>query len=89
MDEAGLAGFYFLNWHAIWAPRGAAREVTEKLNAAVRNTLASPSTLKRLTDLGQQLPPPEQQTAEALASYQSDEIAKWWPVIKAADIKTD
>ena len=45
--------------------------------------------MKRLTDLGQQLPPPEQQTAEALASYQSDEIAKWWPVIKAADIKTD
>ena len=42
VDEAGLAGFYFLNWHAIWAPRGAAREVTEKLNAAVRNTLASP-----------------------------------------------
>ena len=32
---------------------------------------------------------PEQQTAEALASYQNDEIAKWWPIIKAADIKLE
>jgi tripartite-type tricarboxylate transporter receptor subunit TctC len=89
VDEAGLAGFYFLNWHAIWAPRGTPHEVTAKLNAAVRKTLADPSTLHRLADIGQQIPPPEQQTAEALASYQHDEIAKWWPIIKAADVKVE
>src|ERR1700733_13399023 len=44
VDEAGLAGFYFLNWHAIWAPRGTPREVMAKLNAAVRKTLADQST---------------------------------------------
>jgi tripartite-type tricarboxylate transporter receptor subunit TctC len=89
VDQAGLAGFYFLNWHAIWAPRGTPHEVTTKLNAAVRKTLADQSTLKRLADIGQQMPPPTQQTAEALASYQNDEIAKWWPIIKAADIKLE
>ena len=89
VDEAGLAGFYFLNWHAIWAPRGTPHEVTAKLNAAVRKTLADQSTLNRLADIGQQIPPPEQQTAEALASYQNDEIAKWWPIIKAADVKVE
>jgi tripartite-type tricarboxylate transporter receptor subunit TctC len=89
VDEAGLAGFYFLNWHAIWAPRGTPHEVMAKLNAAVRKTLADQSTLKRLADIGQQIPPLPQQTAEALASYQSDEIAKWWPIIKGADIKTE
>jgi tripartite-type tricarboxylate transporter receptor subunit TctC len=89
VDEAGLAGFYFLNWHAIWAPRGTPPEVTSKLNAAVRKTLTDQSTLKRLADIGQQIPPPEQQTAEALASYQNDEIAKWWPIIKAADLKVE
>ena len=30
VDEAGLAGFYFLNWHAIWAPRGTPDEMTVK-----------------------------------------------------------
>jgi tripartite-type tricarboxylate transporter receptor subunit TctC len=89
VDEAGLPGFHFLNWHGIWVPRGAPRDVTDKLNAAVRNALANPSVLKRLADIGQQIPPPEQQTAEALARYQGDEIAKWWPVIKAADIKAE
>jgi len=89
VDEAGLAGFYFLNWHAIWAPRGTPAEVRAKLNAAVRNSLTDRSTQRRLADIGQQTPPPEQQTAEALASYQNDEIAKWWPVIKAANIKAE
>ena len=32
---------------------------------------------------------PKQQTAEALESYQNDEIAKWWPIIKAAGIRAE
>ena len=51
--------------------------------------LADPATLKRLADIGQQIPPREQQTAAALTTYQKDEIAKWWPVIKAANISMD
>jgi tripartite-type tricarboxylate transporter receptor subunit TctC len=87
VDEAGLPGFYFLNWHAIWVPRGTPKDVIATLNAATRRALASESTLKRLFDIGQQLPPLEQQTPKALATYQKDEIAKWWPVIKDANIK--
>ena len=89
VDEAGLTGFHFLNWHAVWAPRGTPADVIARLNAAVRKTLADQQTLKRLADIGQQIPPPEQQSAEALAGYQNDEIAKWWPVIKAADIRAE
>ena len=48
VDEAGLRGFYFLNWHAIWAPRGTPAEMTEKLNAAIRRLLADPFVLRRL-----------------------------------------
>ncbi|MEA2918767.1 MAG: hypothetical protein QOJ15_10848 [Bradyrhizobium sp.] len=86
VDQAGLAGFYFVNWHAIWAPRGTPTEMTTRLNAAVRQTLTDQRVLKRLADIGQQVPTPAQQTAQALADYQHEEIAKWWPVIKAADI---
>ena len=58
-----------------------------KLNAAARSALADPTVRKRLGDLGQELFPPEQLTPEALATLQAAEIAKWWPIIKAANIK--
>ena len=89
VDEAGLRGFHFVNWHAIWAPRGTPAAVTTRLNAAVRKVLADPSVLKRLADIGQEIPSPERQTAQALATYQKEEIARWWPVIKAADIRAE
>ncbi len=87
VDEAGLRGFYFLNWHAIWAPRGVAADVAARLNAAVRAVLADQRSLKRLAEIGQQVPTLEQETPQALANYQKEEIARWWPVIKAANIK--
>ena len=87
VDEAGLREFYFLNWHAILAPRGVSADVTARLNAAVRAVLADQQSLKRLADIGQQVPTLEQRTPQALANYQKEEIARWWPVIKAANIK--
>lgn len=89
VDEAGLTGFHFVNWHAVWAPRGTPADVNAKLNAAMRKTLADPTTAKRLADIGQQLPPPERQSAETLAAYQQAEIVRWWPVIKGAEIKAE
>jgi tripartite-type tricarboxylate transporter receptor subunit TctC len=89
VDEAGLRGFHFVNWHAIWAPRGTPAAVTARLNAAVRKVLTDPFVLKRLADIGQEIPSPERQTAQALATYQTEEIARWWPVIKAADIRAE
>jgi tripartite-type tricarboxylate transporter receptor subunit TctC len=86
VDEAGLSGFYFVNWHAIWAPRGTSTEIATRLNAAIRKTLTDQHVLERLADIGQQVPALAQQTTQALADYQHEEIAKWWPVIKAADI---
>jgi tripartite-type tricarboxylate transporter receptor subunit TctC len=89
VDEAGLRGFHFVNWHAIWAPRGTPADVTTRLNAAVRKVLADQSILKRLADIGQEPPSLDRQTAQALATYQKEEIARWWPVIKAADIRAE
>jgi tripartite-type tricarboxylate transporter receptor subunit TctC len=49
--------------------------------------LADPKVRQQLTDLGQVIPPPNQQTPAALAVYQKAEIEKWWPIIKAANMK--
>jgi tripartite-type tricarboxylate transporter receptor subunit TctC len=88
-DEAGLPGFYFSFWHALWAPRGTPRAIVAKLNEAVVNALADPAVRKRLIDLSQDIFPPEQQTPEALLAYHKAEIEKWWPVIRAAGIRVE
>jgi tripartite-type tricarboxylate transporter receptor subunit TctC len=89
VDEAGLPGFYFSRWHAIWAPKGTPRDVVAKLNAAISGALADPTVRARLSDLGQEIFPREQQNPAALAAFHKAEIDKWWPIIKAAGIKMD
>ena len=73
----------------LWAPRGTAKDIVGRLNAAVVSSLADPAARQQLADLGFEIPPREQQTPEALAVFQKAEIEKWWPIIKAADIKGD
>jgi tripartite-type tricarboxylate transporter receptor subunit TctC len=87
VDEAGLPGFYVSHWHGLWVPKGTPAAVIAKLNAAVVEALADPGVRARLADLGQEIFPPDQQTPEALAALQKAEIAKWWPIIKAANIR--
>jgi tripartite-type tricarboxylate transporter receptor subunit TctC len=87
VDEAGMPGFYFYFWHALWVPKGTPKDVIAKLNDAAAKALADPTIRKRLTDIGQELYPAEMSTPEALGKFQKAEIEKWWPVIKAAGIK--
>jgi tripartite-type tricarboxylate transporter receptor subunit TctC len=86
-DEAGLPGFYISVWHGLWLPARTPKDVVAKVNTAAVNALADPNVRTRLADLGQEIPPRDQQTPEALSSYQKAEIDKWWPIIKAANIK--
>jgi tripartite-type tricarboxylate transporter receptor subunit TctC len=88
-DEAGMPGYYFSFWHAMWAPKGTPKDIIAKLDAAVMAALKDPETRQRLTDLAQEIYPPEQQTPEGLHAFQKAEIEKWWPIIKAAGIKAE
>jgi tripartite-type tricarboxylate transporter receptor subunit TctC len=88
-DEAGLPGYYFYFWHAMWAPKGTPKDIIAKLSEAAMTALADPETRKKLTDLAQEIYPPDQQTPEALRAFQKAEVEKWWPIIKAAGIKAE
>jgi tripartite-type tricarboxylate transporter receptor subunit TctC len=87
VDEAGLPGLYIDYWHALWAPKRTPKEIVAKLNAVLADTLADGEVRRRLAELGQQLPPKDQQSPQALAQHQKAEIDKWWPIVKAANIK--
>jgi tripartite-type tricarboxylate transporter receptor subunit TctC len=89
VDEAGLPGFYFSAWYALWAPKATPRSVISRLNSAVVEALADERVRTSLADQGMEIFPREQQTAEALGAFQKAEIEKWWPIIKAANIKVE
>jgi tripartite-type tricarboxylate transporter receptor subunit TctC len=86
-DEAGLPGMHLSVWFGLWAPKGTPKGVIASLNLAARAALADPGMGSRLADLGQEIFPVDQQTPEALAALQKAEIEKWWPIIKAANVK--
>jgi tripartite-type tricarboxylate transporter receptor subunit TctC len=88
-DEAGLPGFYASIWFGFWAPRDTPKDIIAKLNAATVESLADPDVQTRLAKLGQQVVPRDRQTPAALAALQKSEAEKWWPIIKAANIKTE
>jgi tripartite-type tricarboxylate transporter receptor subunit TctC len=87
VDEAGLPGLYASVWFGLWAPAKTPQAIVARLNAAVVEALADPDVHARLADLAQEIFPRAQQTPAALGAFQQSEIAKWWPIIKAAGIK--
>jgi len=89
LDEAGLPGFEISQWHGLWLPKGTPKNITAKLNAAVMDALADPTVRARLADLGQEIVPRDQQMPDTLGTLQRAEIEKWWPIIKAANIRPE
>jgi tripartite-type tricarboxylate transporter receptor subunit TctC len=88
-DEAGLPGFHMTLWSGMWVPKGTPKDVVAKLNKAANEALNNPETRTRLEKLGLTMPPADQSTPEALGTWQKAEIAKWWPIIKAAHVVLD
>jgi tripartite-type tricarboxylate transporter receptor subunit TctC len=87
VDEAGLPGLHISGWFGLYAPKGTPRAVIDRLNAAVTDALADATVRARLADVGQEISPRAEQTSEALGAFTKAEIGKWWPIIKAANIK--
>ena len=88
-DESGVPGLYAAGWFGLFGPRGLPKEVVAKLNGALVQALADPKVQARFAELGLDLASREQQTPEGCAAFLKAEMDKWWPVIKAANIKVE
>src|SRR5215510_6047217 len=89
VDEAGLPGLRMSVWNAIWVPKRTPKDIIAKLNASAVEALADPAIRHHLGERGLDIPPREQQTPEALGAFHKAEIDKWWPIIRAANIKAE
>jgi len=89
VDEAGLPGFHMTLWSGLWVPKDTPKEIVARLNAAAVDALNDPAVRKQLENLGLQMPPKDQLAPAALGDWQKAEITKWWPMIKAANVKVD
>ena len=88
-DEAGLSGFHMTLWSGLWAPKGTPKTIVAKLNTAAVDALNDPAVRKQLENLGLQMPSKDQLAPEALGAWQKAEMEKWWPMIKAANVKVE
>jgi tripartite-type tricarboxylate transporter receptor subunit TctC len=89
VEEAGLPELKMSVWSALWAPRGTPKDVIAKLNAAAVDSIADPEVRDRLGGLGMEIPPPSQQTPEALGAFHRSQIEQWWPLIRTANIRAE
>jgi len=89
VDEAGFPQLHLSVWGGLFVPKGTPKSVIAKLNSAATTALADPAARRQLANIGQEVVPREQQTPEALAALQKADIEKWWPIIKAANIKAE
>jgi tripartite-type tricarboxylate transporter receptor subunit TctC len=88
-DEAGLPGFFASLWYGLWVPKNTPKDIVATLNATMVRVLADPSVKERLAELGIQISPLDQQSPEALRALQKAEAERWWPIIKAANLKAE
>jgi tripartite-type tricarboxylate transporter receptor subunit TctC len=83
--EAGLPEFQVIAWYGLFAPKGTPKPILDKLTGALDAALDNESVRKRLLDLGCDIPEKTQRGQAQLAALVKSEMARWGPIIKAAN----
>jgi tripartite-type tricarboxylate transporter receptor subunit TctC len=87
--EQGVQGLEAYTWSAAFLPKGAPPEIVKKLNAALVETLDTPSVKDRLQGMGVMLPSPDRRSPEYMAQFVRSEIKKWEEPIKKSGAQVD
>jgi tripartite-type tricarboxylate transporter receptor subunit TctC len=83
--EAGLPDFQVTSWYGLFVPKGTPKPVLDKLTQALDAALDNERVRKRLLELGCDIPDKAQRGQAQLAALVKSEIARWGPIIKAAN----
>jgi tripartite-type tricarboxylate transporter receptor subunit TctC len=89
LSEAGLPGFQVVVWHGVYAPKGTAKPVLDRLVAALQAAIQDPAFAQKMSDLGAQVVSRDKATPDGLRTHLSAEIDRWTPIIKKAGVYAD
>jgi putative tricarboxylic transport membrane protein len=87
LDSGAIPGFEVSAWHAMWAPKGLPKDISDKLVTALQVALKDAKVVDRFASLGTEPVAPALATPDALKSHLAAEVKKWGTVIKAAGVK--
>jgi tripartite-type tricarboxylate transporter receptor subunit TctC len=87
LDSGAIPGFEVSAWHAMWAPKGLPKGVSDKLVTALQAAIKDPKVIERFSALGTEPVASALATPDALKSHLSAEVKRWDTVIKAAGVK--
>jgi len=87
MIEAGVKGYEAYTFNLVLGPANTNKEAVDVLDQASRKLMRDPDMIKFLDDIA--AVPMTDTTPERTAKFIKDEIAKWAPVIKAADVRIE
>jgi tripartite-type tricarboxylate transporter receptor subunit TctC len=88
-NEAGLPEFQATGWFALFAPKGTPKPILDRLTEVLDRALDDEGTRKRLIELGNDIPQKSRRGQEALRVLVKNEIARWTPIIQAANVKAE
>lgn len=86
LQEAGLPGFDFVIWHALYAPKGTPAPIVAALNAALRVAVADATIRSRFAAVGTDVYPEAELTPEAHRARFLREIATWREVVAKSGV---
>lgn len=89
LDELGDKGFQVTIWHGLYGPKGMPADVIAKINAGLKAALKDPEFLKKQEDLGAVVISDKRSDPAEHKKFVASEIARWSPVIKAANVYAD
>ena len=87
--EAGLPNLDAAPWWALFAPKGTPRPILDRLTDALDQALDDQKTRKRLLEIGGDIPDKSKRGQQALAKLVKSDIARWTPIIRAANVKLE
>jgi tripartite-type tricarboxylate transporter receptor subunit TctC len=87
--EQGLTDYDVTTWTAMFLPKGAPKEIVDKLVEVTQATMETPVIKARMHDIGVTGIAPERRSPEYLAKFVAEEVARWEGPIKSGGLQVD
>ena len=87
--EQGLSDYDVTTWTAMFLPKGAPKEIVDKLVEVTQATMETPAIKTRMHDIGVTGVAKERQSPDYLAKFVVEEIARWEGPIKSGGLQQE